>query len=393
MIGPDEVRARAERWWAQVLRAELTGEAVFPRDVPRIGKLTNRTSLADFDRINAQQRALVAAAPGKFTLHWREVATRSLGTNRFIDRICVDNTQQYLRLTAALRAFRTFQELVARTRVRCPDLEQWLRDKPERPLEYAGVWTDLLRVVHYFRTEHERDKYYIRELPVAVPTKFIENHRAILAELLDAVLPPDRIDGAQRGVAGFEARYGLRTRAPLVRLRVLDRALADDWFSGVDDVSLPLPQFQTLHLRPRRMILLENKTSYGSVMNFLTLPQCAGTLALFGSGFAAGQLQSIDWLREVELLYWGDLDAAGLQIVNRLRAHFPHLRTFLMDRATLNALPEYHVTCPPLPAARLEHLTERELALYDYLNGRGLRLEQERVPLAMVRAAIGRLTN
>ncbi len=74
-----------------------------------------------------------------------------------------------------------------------------------------------------------------------------------------------------------------------------------------------------------------------------------------------GKLQCVEWLRETELLYWGDLDAAGFQIVNQLRGYFPNLQTFLMDKATLNALPDYHVDAPRSPVARLENLTEEEL--------------------------------
>ncbi len=87
-------------------------------------------------------------------------------------------------------------------------------------------------------------------------------------------------------------------------------------------------------------------------------------------------------------VYWGDLDAHGLQIVNQLRSHFPHLQTFLMDRQTLDLLAEYHTEATPTKVMELPHLTPVELALYDYLSDSRIRLEQERVPLRMVRAAL-----
>ncbi len=101
-----------------------------------------------------------------------------------------------------------------------------------------------------------------------------------------------------------------------------------------------------------------------------------------------GSLKSATWLHEVELLYWGDLDAHGFQIVNQFRASFPHLKTFLMDRATLEAFAEYWVEASPSKVMELTHLTAEELALYDYLNDARVRLEQERVPLEMVRSAL-----
>ncbi|HMQ87667.1 MAG TPA: DUF2220 family protein, partial [Flavilitoribacter sp.] len=65
--------------------------------------------------------------------------------------------------------------------------------------------------------------------------------------------------------------------------------------------------------------------------------------------------------------------------------YYPQTRSFLMDRATLDAFPEYHLTdAPESTAGILPNLTEDEQALFDYLNTNRLRLEQERIPLAYV---------
>ena len=41
------------------------------------------------------------------------------------------------------------------------------------------------------------------------------------------------------------------------------------------------------------------------------------------------------WLRQCHVHYWGDIDTHGFAILDRLRAHLPHARSLLMDRATL----------------------------------------------------------
>jgi hypothetical protein len=389
MITPQEVKARAEKWWPEFLVAYLVGENVFPRDIPRIGKTGRAKTLKDFDRIRTEQQALLPGDHKLYQLYWREVNSRSLGSNRLVDRICVEDWQQYLRLVDKQGAFADFSGASAYLRDHFPKLEEWMRDNVLEVLRYADEWPNLMLVLEYFRDDHERDRHYIREVPVAVPTKFIETHKKVLGSLLDTVLPTEAIDDGHRGVKGFERRYGLKYRQPLVRLRLLDKDVAVNYFNGVNDLSLPLDAFAGLELPIRRVIILENKTNYTNLMNFLTLPQLAGTAGIFGSGFHAGSLKAAAWLHDVEMLYWGDLDAHGWQIVNQLRSHFPHLKTILMDRATLDALAEYQVEATPSTAMELPHLTAAELTLYDYLNDARVRLEQERVPVSMVLEALG----
>jgi hypothetical protein len=166
----------------------------------------------------------------------------------------------------------------------------------------------------------------------------------------------------------------------------MDVSLADQYFSGVQDLALPLDALAQLKLPVRRAIILENKTNYANLMNLLTLPQAKETIGIFGSGFGVGALSEVAWLSEVELFYWGDIDAHGLQILSRLRAHHPHVRPFLMDEQTLKVFAEYvHYDAPYSPAASLPGLNNKEKALFEELNARQMRLEQEHIPLDYVK--------
>jgi hypothetical protein len=72
-----------------------------------------------------------------------------------------------------------------------------------------------------------------------------------------------------------------------------------------------------------------------------------------------------------------------------LRGYFPHVRPFLMDRATFDAFPQYHTSAPLSTATTLPHLTDEEQTLFNFLNSTQLRLEQERIPLEVVRRVVG----
>ena len=392
MISPAEVRKKVERWWPQVLRSFQTGEVVFPREVPRIGKVKPTERLRNFERIRQAQDALIAKSTSRlgygYTLHWVELQSRSVGRNRFIDRISFETLEDYLQFVGRTddwqRYCGDYQEIVTAL----PELSDWCLEEPQLIVRYHGEWPDLLRVLQYFKQDYQPDKYYIRELPVAVPTKFIESHRAILIPLLDRVLPSELIREDYQGVRQFEQRYGLRYDEPLVRLRLLDADLAAHYFSGLQDWSIPLSDFAQLSLPLKRAIILENKTNYNNLLAFLTLPQMRATAGIWGSGFRVGLLKGADWLHDLDLYYWGDIDAHGLQILSQLRGYFPGVRPLLMGRSTFDAFPEYQVSAPESTVTELPHLTPAEHELFQYLNTHQLRLEQERIPLQYVRSIL-----
>jgi hypothetical protein len=60
-------------------------------------------------------------------------------------------------------------------------------------------------------------------------------------------------------------------------------------------------------------------------------------MVVFGLGYGLERLADVEWLRQVEVHYWGDIDTHGFGILNRLRARLPDAHSFLMDRSTLEA--------------------------------------------------------
>jgi hypothetical protein len=81
--------------------------------------------------------------------------------------------------------------------------------------------------------------------------------------------------------------------------RALERALTD--------VTTPLTEFVALAPTCRNIIVTENK------VNFLTLPESLGTLAIFGGGYALGLLTKVPWLDAQPLYYWVTLTLTASQ--------------------------------------------------------------------------------
>jgi hypothetical protein len=379
VITPQEVAAKAARAYLPFLRAWLRGEPFTPLDIPAGAPPT------DFRALEQVVAALLDGSRQRrgwgYTVELQTRVTRAHGTQSLPTRVRVASAEDLLHLIGKRAEFAAFEADVALIRATLPQLEGWLEEHVQRVIAHHGAWPELLMVCRYL-LDHPRPGVYMRELPVAVHTKFVEQHTAILGRLLDALLPPEAIDQA---TTQFAPRYGLRDEEPLVRLRLLDPALAAQLGLPVDDLSAPLSQLARLPVHGQHCVVVENK------LVFLTLPALPQTIAIFGSGFDTNKrLAKLPWLASCRLWYWGDLDAQGFQILSQLRASFPRAAALLMDAATFEAFREFAVPGTPCAVAELPYLTSEEQALFARLAVATLRLEQERISHVYARTRLQR---
>lgn len=384
---PAALKARLARLWerGELLREALGGESRFPLRLalrhPSSHDLTER-----FEHVRAWA-AKLAAVP-QLRLEHRSVQHRVQGAQQLPVAVWFDRLETVLVWLGQGDAWQRFARQVEATRARIPELVPWLEKRPLQALELAPAWPQLLAVVEWLQ-QHPRPGMHLRQVDIpGVHSKFLEAHRAVLAELFDWVLAADAIDSRHAGIGGFAARYGFAEKPVLIRWRPLDPDLSP--LSGLahPDLSLDAASFSRLALpRPvRRVIVTENE------INFLTLPQLPGSLAIFGAGYGWDALGRATWLQACDMHYWGDIDTHGFAILDQLRSHFPAVKSLLMDRATLlahRALWGRELT----PSQReLKRLEPAEQALYDELRddrlAPGLRLEQERLSFGWVSTRI-----
>ena len=212
-----------------------------------------------------------------------------------------------------------------------------------------------------------------------IDTKFVETHRAILIELIDAaaaapVVAPDSRDFAQR--------YGFRNKPTRVRMRTLDPGTT--MWSGFTDVEVRIAELAAHPPGVDRVFVVENE------ITCLAFPPLPRSLLIFGGGYAVSRIAPLRWISGLDLVYWGDIDTHGFRILDRLRGVFPHARSMLMDRATLLAHESRWETEQSPVNAPLSNLTDDEAALYRDLVedtlGPAVRLEQERVAYPLIEA-------
>jgi hypothetical protein len=313
-----------------------------------------------------------------YDIEWTVINHRQLGRNMMPIRISVPAESDALRLIGKEREGRHFRQLVAMTRDRFPALMPWVSRRPFVLLEHASDWPRILDVVAWFR-DHPRSNLYLRQVDIpGVDTKFVESRKPLFSELLDIVL--ERHDDPLPAAAAaqtFEQKYGLRTKSPLIRFRVLDRRIA---IAGLSDLTIPAADFATLDIAARHIFITENE------INGLAFPDFADAIVVFGLGYGIDLLQSASWMAHAQIYYWGDIDTHGFVMLDRLRGGFANARSLLMNRETLTAHRSLWGREDAPSRTALSRLDPDERALFDDLVhdrlGEKVRLEQERVSYA-----------
>lgn len=385
MISPEGIKQKALRWWhdGSFLRSTIVGEPFFPKDIPQIGLVSNKEKTTEFLKISQEQQLLHEASKevtGQgYSLEWEERNHRQIGINKFIRRIFFETEQDYLWFTGTTKKLEKFRKDLHLILTELPALKECLIKDPLLVVEHHGKWEHIIDVCQYFLHRHRPGEFYVRELPVQAHTKFIESHKGLFIGLLDYLLPPEKIFTEHNGVRNFERRYGLKYSEPQIRIRILDDAVAEQYFSGLSDFSLCESDFARLKLPLKNVVIMENKTNYSNILNFLSLPHLRQTIAVFGSGFRVWLLKSASWLRNMNLYYWGDIDVQGLQILSQLRGYHPDVKAFLMDFETLNAFKEHWTEGMETSVSLPEFLNDEETRLFEFLKENNIRLEQEKI--------------
>lgn len=382
----DEVHKQVERLWLRgdVLRALVHAEGSFPARLrlkpPSISELESHFAQAE-EWVRAMRQL-----PG-VRVECRTVQRSIQGRQELPSQLWLDTPEAAIDLLDKRSEADTFLAIHAATQASLPEVLPWLMAHPLRALAEEPVWHRALVVARWKRDQPYAAPVYLRQLDMpGIDTKFIEANKALLRGLFDLVCPTDTVNSSGMD---FSLRYGFLREPPRVRFRLLDPAIRLAGLSECPDVELDAESFAALRLDASYAIVMENKTTY------LALPRMSASIAIFGGGYGARALGKASWLQDMRVLYWGDIDTHGFAILSQLREFLPHARSILMDEATLLAFRESWTNETAQHRHTLTRLSAEEQTVFALLIqqrfGKGVRLEQEKVPIAYALHALGQL--
>lgn len=338
---------------------------------------TERSALADARAVSDWAASWRSVSGDGVQLTWTQRNWPSAGRQEVPERLSLHGADAIARFAGreALRGWMLLRDRAVELRDRfgdAPDVVRELQRRGGAIARLADADFELLLDVLAWLTSHPSSGYRLRQVPIpGMHTKWLGSHRALVESLFAAITG--------------EAGLGLVPSPDTLRIRILDPCAR---IGGLSDITAPIDELAASPLSPRTVIVCENLESV------LALPDWGGVIAVHGGGYAV-PIHRLPWVRTARVLYWGDLDADGFAILNRLRSHGIDATSVLMDESTLLAYCDLWVPDPnPTSVRSLPHLTSEEQATVQRLaDEHGVRLEQERLPWPMVlnrlRAAIG----
>lgn len=266
--------------------------------------------------------------------------------------------------------------------------------------EMLSTWQDedFLRLVSLLKwfDANPRSGLYLRQIPVhGIDTKWIDlRRRGLVSDLLRRLrgqAPVSDGDTTSPSELDFYDKCGLLRPPSLFRVLLLSPELRRA-VGNLRDLQAPLEQVRRLNLTPSRALVIENlETAY-------CLPDFPGTIAFVGLGNAVSLASTMPWMKNVPVIYWGDIDTHGFTILARARKVFGSVTSTLMDEPTLKAFLDRSILEPVQSfSADVAYLSEGEAAVYrgllDGTWGRSLRLEQERMDWAYCEQRLNEFLN
>ncbi len=381
------IKHKVNKWWEQqhLQTSYVNSINPFPLFF-NLPKVSEKLLAENFSIIKTEINALYHASKTNkkygFQIEYTTINYRKIGAQKLPIAIYFETQEDLLKYLGKTQIFNQFCQYFDETKKTLPQLITLLQDQPKIMMDNLENWSQILRVCQYF-LQNPLPNVYLRQLDiVGVDTKFIEKNFKTLKLLLDTLLPESHrlADINTLSHHGFERRFGLRHPESLIRFRFLDNQLIPLDFP-VCDCALPISEFTQINIPARRVFITENK------INGLSFPNIKQAIVIFGLGYGITSLTKIQWLKQKEIYYWGDLDSHGFAILSQLRSYFPQTKSLLMDEPTWKKFLHLCVTEPKNQrcTATLPNLKAPEQTLYQKLQSRAelnkpSRLEQERIP-------------
>lgn len=384
---------RFERSLVERLLGEAFGLSYEPAFHLSLGRVTEAEAVRDLHGLKAELvrwREILPHRPG-----WRVVLAeqrfRTVGlTVRLPRELTVDSTESLIRalqpngvtpavwrtaLARLLRFCETFALTSEESRKSAAAALRSLKllfpsDTSDR--EFEAV----LRTLSWL-LRHPNAGLFPRALPVeGVDSKWLERRRAALARLWDTVT------GENVSAADFLEHAGLLRLPQFVLVKNAAAWVGEE--AAEEVVKLPVETLAKKAPESPVVLIIENEQTALS-LDFRDVP------IFLALGYGVTLLESLPWMKEKRILYFGDLDTHGLAILAECRRLFPQTESVLMDLPTFERWRAFAVTEPKGAEPSPEHLTPEERTLADVLSAGRLRLEQERIPLGTVREALLRV--
>ena len=394
MVSPEEIKTKAARKYKDFLRYEI--DLLFGKPEESFFPLTIRadTGNVNDDLLQRQKdlQSLIAKSKNKtgsgYALELETVQSRRNGEQTFISRILFETKDDFLSFINENKSYKRFYnaiELVKESHLLstekiCEWSKSHLNDLQSEP-ESSHYWSDICLCAEWLN-KNQDSKLYIREIPLPVHTKFIEQNSKLIQSLTE------KSDSA----VSFEDTFGLKTKPCSVRFRSISEKVSLPFSTtNLSECQIPIKDFECLDKefsdQIKNIFIVENE------MVYLTFPKVPNSICIWGHGYTVNSLNNVKWFNSKRIYYFGDLDEHGFDILSSYRRFYPDIQSFCMDRDTWNKYQMFAFEGKKLDGSKVpENLKDAERLFFCILhNSKKDRIEQERISVEYIKEVVTHL--
>ena len=245
------------------------------------------------------------------------------------------------------------------------------------------AWIDFERMVAVCKwfCENRNSRLLTRQIPIrGIDTRWFEIHTPLLLDFLRDYLElnPYRKDLLQLGLVPPPA---------LIRLVIFDAELRAK-VGGLKIVAASIRELNELNLRPERIVFMDN------LPTAVALPDIKGTIGIITPFHHVRETCRINWVAQAHCQYLGSVDLRSFAVLHNLRLYLPNIESVLMDEQTLLSNQDLWTNddvsgFDSAPVALNQAESHLYGCLIDGVYGDHVRLDLERLPLALIATALG----
>lgn len=393
MITSNEIKRKAENKFTAYLKSLIAGKTLFPLLIPSSKTFLLDNFKSSSAEINDLYKNSKQARGFGYTVETEQVNTQRYGMQTKVKKIFFETETDFIRFIKKENEVRIFKTNGAQIKNEClrlnrADIQSSFCLKhlsAVRAEQEPDYWKNIFSAAEWF-VQNPHSQLFLREIPLNVHTKFIEGNwqRIFSVYCLIKKIPQPVV--YEKNVYTI---WQVKKSPALIRFRVSDSALHVS-FAGetifTNDIRIPISDFAQLQFQNiEHIFVIENK------MIYLTFPKVPKSIYIFGSGYAARILKQNKSLATKKIIYFGDLDEHGFEILSDVRKIFPHTISFCMDMQCYRSFSEFAVKGKSSKRA-IESLElnddEKELFLFLKQNPEANRLEQERITQRYIKAKL-----
>ena len=146
MITSAEIKKKASRKYTDYLRDVAIGKTFQPIEIPCDKKASD--TIAEYQKEFNDIRSLSKEVKGYgYTIHWKTVKTKMLGTQGLPSKIKFETAEDFERFLQKVTEVDVFRKNVALIKGRFSKLQCWIEKYPLKVIDNSEYWSDILKVI------------------------------------------------------------------------------------------------------------------------------------------------------------------------------------------------------------------------------------------------------